>query len=325
MRAAGVPQGASPHQRKVLITFRSRPGRPEAAAVTAAGGTVSRMFHLVPVVAADVTDAAVAELQRHPSVAMVEDDGPIHALDFVSELNNSWGVKRIGAGTVHASGNLGAGVLVGIMDTGIDPTHPDLAPNYDASLSYNFLAPTQAPIDDNSHGTHVAGIIGAIEDGNGVVGVAPAATLVVFKVLDSTGNGIWSNAIAALELAVDEHVQVLNSSFGDSVTPPTAVEAAYAAAEQAGIVNVAAAGNDGTCKGKGDNIEWPARYSSVIAVGATDSTDARACFSSTGPLLALVAPGVLINLDDPAVESAATPPSAARRWPRLTSAASRRS
>ena len=133
------------------------------------------------------------------------------------ELDDSWGVKRIGAGPVHQQGLWGAGVTVAILDSGIDYTHPDLALNY--AGGYDFVNDDDDPFDDNAHGTHVAGIVAARDDDAGVVGVAPYARLYALKVLDASGNGSFSDVIAAMQWAVDHGAQVTNNSYGSSEDP----------------------------------------------------------------------------------------------------------
>ena len=95
-------------------------------------------------------------------------------------------MKHIGAGDVHNAGNTGQGVKVGIIDTGIDYTHPELAAAY--AGGYDFFNNDSDPFDDNGHGTHVAGIIAAQMNGQGVVGVAPGASLYAYKVLGADGS-----------------------------------------------------------------------------------------------------------------------------------------
>ena len=112
-------------------------------------------------------------------------DLKIHAID--AELDNTWGVKRIGAGIVHDGGNEGLGVKVAIIDSGIDYTHPDLNGNF--AGGHDFVNGDTDPMDDNGHGTHVAGSAGAEDNSSGVVGVAPQAQLYALKVLSSAGGG----------------------------------------------------------------------------------------------------------------------------------------
>jgi subtilisin len=197
-------------------------------------------------------------------------------------------VDRIDGEVVRAAGNGGAGVKVGVIDTGIDYTHSDLDGNYQGG--YDFVNADTDPMDDNGHGTHVAGTIAAEQNGAGVVGVAPAASLYAVKVLDATGSGSYGDVIAGLQWCVDNHMQIASLSLGGSVgcsTLETACNNAYAA----GVLLVASAGNSGTSAGTTDCVTYPAKYASVIAVGATTQTDMRPSWSSTGPAVELVAPG----------------------------------
>ncbi len=273
---------------RVLISFIHRPGPSDEALIRGVGGVVRYTYHLIPAIAATIPETAIGVLQGNRNVTHVAPDVRVHALD--TELDNSWGVKRIGAGIVHDSGNKGAGVKVAIIDTGIDYTHPDLDANYKGG--YDFVNNDPDPMDDNGHGTHVAGIVGAEDNDAGVVGVAPEVSLYALKVLDESGSGYYSDIIAALQWCVDNGIQVTNNSYGSSLDPGETVKAAFDNAYAAGILHVAAAGNSGNPPGKGDNVSYPARWDSVIAVAATDKDDARARWSSTGPDLELSAPGV---------------------------------
>lgn len=275
----------------VLILFDRAVGPAEQALVKNAGGRITHAFHFIPVIAANVPDEAWNGLSRNPHVVSVDPDGTVWAID--AELDNTWGVKRIGTGTVHANGNSGFGIKVAVIDSGTDYTHPDLALNHGGG--YDFVNNDPDPMDDHGHGTHVAGTVAARDDDIGVVGAAPTAKLYALKVLSASGSGSWSNVIAALQWAVDNGIQATNNSYGSGVNPGGAVETAFNAAEAAGIVNVAAAGNSGNCGGQGNNVGWPARYASVIAVAATNQNDTRPCFSSTGDQVELAAPGVAIN------------------------------
>jgi subtilisin family serine protease len=277
----------SPQAVNVLISFSGRPGGAEEAAVQREGGRVRRRFELVNAIAARIPVRALERLRRHPGIRIVEIDGRIRALD--AELDNSWGVSRIGAGLVHATGNRGDGIQVAIFDTGIDCGHPDL--NGNCAPGIDFVNDDSDPRDDNGHGTHVAGTIGAEDDDAGVVGVAPKAILHGVKVLDANGNGSWSDVVAGLEWAVEHGIQVANHSYGATGDPGTTVRDAFLAAEAAGIINVAAAGNSGNCAGTGDSVEYPARFDTVIAVANTTFDNLRACSSSTGALVEIAAPG----------------------------------
>lgn len=286
-----APHAQSAQKIKVLIGFTRQPGPSEEALVRGVGGKIKYTYHLVPAIAAEVPEAAIDGLRRNPKVRAVEPDLQVHAID--AELDNSWGVKRIGAGKVHDGGNKGTGVKVAIIDSGIDYTHPDLDDNYVGG--YDFVNSDADPMDDNGHGTHVSGTVAAEDDDVGVVGVAPEARLYGLKILGSDGSGSYSDVIAALQWSVDSGIQVTNNSYGSSGDPGSTVQAAFDNSAAAGILHAAAAGNSGNPPGKGDNVGYPARYESVIAVAATDKDDKRARFSSTGPDVELAAPGVSIN------------------------------
>jgi subtilisin family serine protease len=282
---------ANPQKVDVFVVFEQTPGMAEQGLVKRFGGEISYSYTLVPAIAASIPANSIQGLSRNPLVSFIEPDVEVFAFD--QELDNTWGVKRIGSGTVHSSGNFGAGVKVAVIDTGIDYTHPDLAVNYKGG--YDFVNKDNDPMDDNGHGTHVAGTIAAKKDGVGVVGVAPGAELYALKVLSASGSGSGSNIVAALEWAADNGMQITNNSYGSSQSSVT-METAFLNSEARGVLHVASAGNSGRCDGKGPNtVGYPARYSSVIAVAATNSSDVRPCFSSTGPEVELAAPGVAIN------------------------------
>ncbi|MHC4539468.1 MAG: S8 family peptidase [Planctomycetota bacterium] len=228
------------------------------------------------------------------TVLCVSADAGLVVLD--DELTNAWGVERIGAGFVHASNNKGAGVKIGIIDSGIDYTHPDLSANY--AGGWDFVNNDDDPRDDFGHGTLVAGIVGAVDDGQGIVGVAPEASLYAYKILDSSGGGTFDRVIAALDRAIADGMDIVNMSFGSFGDPGQAVLDACERVAAAGILLVASAGNLGTFDGSGDNVVYPARYSSALAVAATTDLDERAFFSGTGPDLELAAPGYNIYTTD---------------------------
>ena len=274
----------------VLIGFRNVPGPSEQALVHSQAGVIKYSYHLVPAIAASIPEQARAALLANPAVTRIEVDGTVRALD--AELDNAWGVKRIGAGLVHDAHNKGTGVKVAIIDTGIDRTHPDLDANYKGGR--DFVNGDDDPMDDHGHGTHVAGTIAAEDDGTGVVGVAPEAHLYALKILDSSGSGSDSDMIAAMEWAVENDMDVVNLSLGTPTDPGTIVQQAFDNAAAAGIVTVAAAGNRDwiyILLGIEMPVMWPAAYDSVIAVSATTSTDQWADFSCSGSEVELAAPG----------------------------------
>ncbi len=257
--------------------------------ITQKGGKIKANFDIVNGMVVDLQNYTIENLKTLKGVKEVGFDVKVYASDI--ELNNSWGVKHIGAGTVHDAGQTGAGINVAVIDTGIDYTHPDLQDNY--AGGYDFVNSDSDPMDDNKHGTHVAGIIAAEDNGSGVVGVAPQASLYALKVLDSSGSGYVSSIIQALDWCCENDIQIINMSLGTSSSAVGFQEAINRAYEK-GIVIAAAAGNSGKASGTGDNVQYPARYSQVIAVGAVDSSNTRASYSSTGSTLEMAAPGVAV-------------------------------
>ena len=283
-------QAASNNKVDVFVSFDKTPGVVEHAMVERAGGTVRFSYTIVPAVAASVPEAAIKGLLSNPNVTAVELDGTVYAVD--AELENAWGVKRIGSGTVHEGGNKGAGVKVGIIDSGVDHGHQDLDGVY--AGGYDFVQDDADPDDVYGHGTHVAGTACAEDDDLGVVGVAPGCALYSLRVLNNSGSGSWSATIAAMDWAVLNGLQVVNLSLGSSQDPGSTVKAAFDNAEAAGLMIVAAGGNSGTPSGKGNNVIYPAKYASVIAVAAIDKNDTRPSWSSTGEEIELAAPGVSV-------------------------------
>jgi subtilisin len=285
---ATIP-AANGSSERVIIGFRSAPGADDEGLVRGHSGRVRESLSLVNAMAADLPAADIETLRRHARVAYIEPDAVARAtVDTIP-----WGITRVQAPLVWPT-NTGAGVKLAIIDTGIDYNHADLAGRYKGG--YNFVAKNNSPLDDNGHGTHVAGIAAASANGAGVEGVGPGVSLYALKALDQTGSGYYSDIIAALQWCVTNHMRIASMSLGGS-TGSTALQQACAAAYNAGVLVVAAAGNSGTTSGAGNTVEYPAAYSSVVAVAATDSNNVRAYFSSTGAKVELAAPGVSIVSD----------------------------
>ncbi|KIY23880.1 S8 family peptidase [Mesobacillus subterraneus] len=187
----------------------------------------------------------------------------------------------------------GAGVKVAIIDTGIDPNHPDLTVKdgtctLDDSVSPN--ACSKSYLDENGHGTHVAGIIAAKNNEIGIVGVAPNAELFAVKALDGNGEGTTSTIMAGVDWAIRKGVDIINMSL-TTPYPDTGIKAMVDEANANGIMVIAAAGNEGSFSGSGDSVEYPAKFPSVIAVASTNSDNRRALTSATGQEIELAAPG----------------------------------
>jgi subtilisin family serine protease len=185
--------------------------------------------------------------------------------------------------------NEGAKIKVAILDTGIDLGHPDLRKNIKGNV--NIIKPGKSAKDDNGHGTHIAGVIAAVNNDIGVIGTGPKIHLYAVKILDKKGRGWLSDLIEGLDWCIDNEMQVVNMCFGsyyDNQSFHDAIIEAY----QAGISLVASAGNNGEYDGF---VEYPAKYAETIAVSAVDRYGNFASFSSFGPEIDLTAPGVDIR------------------------------
>jgi subtilisin len=289
---------AFPADKSVIIGFHDNNtndpvGGPAMAAEPVELGASCNVYYrylLIPAVAATMPEEEIATLRENPAIAYVEENAVYTAaatLDDGAELDNSWQVPHVLAHRAHASGNLGTGVRVAVLDTGIDYNHEDLDDNYLGGI--DFVHDDLDPLDDSyfGHGTHVSGIIAAERNGMGVVGIAPGAKLYAVKVLDGAGFGNADWIIAGIEWAVFNGADIINMSLAGP--DREGLREACDAARRAGVLLVAAGGNS---LAGGAPVEYPAAYSSVIAVTGTDRDDQPGYFAPLGGLLELAAPGV---------------------------------
>lgn len=239
---------------------------------------------------------AVESLKQHPAVAFVEEEmwhpAPKPMGTFGSEnfeifrklkMDLPWGIEAVKAPAAWAT-TKGAGARVMVLDTGLEVKHPAIAQRFEKGQ--NFTSADSADISDTvGHGTHVSGTILAGGMRGGLLGVAPEAKLLMGKVC-SVG-GCSSVAIASgIDWAVAEKVDVVNMSLGGMFIS-NGEATALTKAEAAGVMVVAASGNDGT-----GTVSYPGAFKTVLAVGAVDSNMIKADFSQWGPELGVVAPGV---------------------------------
>ncbi|GAB4274035.1 S8 family peptidase [Thermincola ferriacetica] len=271
------------------------------------GGKLKHDLSLIKGFSADLPASAIEEMSKDEDVVQISYDTEVRAcLDTA--------VPAINAPAACAVGFTGKGITVAVIDTGIYP-HPDLTQPTNRIIAFkDFINKKTSPYDDYGHGTHVAGIIA----GNGKMsngqykGVAPEANLVGVKVLDNTGGGRSSDVIAGIQWVVQNkatyNIKVINLSLGAPATQSYATDPlsqAAGAAWDAGLVVVAAAGNNGPAAG---TINTPGINPHIITVGAVDDRgtidtkdDVIADFSSRGPTIDgltkpdLVAPGVNIT------------------------------
>lgn len=289
--SVGFTVGAAEEEKSVIIGFNEKQ---DMKMLEENGGKIKYQYNTISAIAVTISEKELKKLEKHPNVAYIEEDVKVYVI--ADKL--SWGVDRIDADMVWGTdgvpdidfgGNTGAGVKVAIIDTGIDEDHPDLQGNIAGGINYVFTSPTETLPNDNwddghGHGTHVAGIVAAMDNDIGVIGVAPQAQLYAVKVLSDSGAGSMSDVIAGIDWAVANDMDVISMSLGISV-PYRSLEEACNNAYNAGVVVVAGAGNDRS------SVIYPAAYDSVIAVSATTSTDSIATYSNRGPEIELAAPG----------------------------------
>ena len=236
-------------------------------------------------VAVKGTLSQIAFLKNQAAVVSVTEHQPVAT--SMTPQTESWGLEPVEAPIMAENGYTGKGIKVAILDTGIDTEHPDLIVNGGVCL----LDSCPSGYDDNNgHGTHVAGIIAAQDNGFGVVGVAPNVELYAIKSLDGKGNGTTASILAGVEWAIQNKMDIVNLSVTAEENDP-ALKKMVDTAYQKGIILVGSAGNNGTAAGTENNVMYPAKYPSVIAVSGVDQQLKRVSNSATGSEIEIAAPG----------------------------------
>jgi subtilisin family serine protease len=287
---------------RFLVAFREAPQEKHRALVRQHGGTIRRELPEIAVFAVEMSGIKVSDLMRDPSVDYVEEDahrtpsGLTQSQLTPSMGNGLYGLITTGATATHTRGISGTGIKVGVADTGLDYTHPDIAPAYKGGI--DTVSDDNDPWWNNdineTHGTHVAGTIVAAQNTSGVYGVAYNAELYHARVLGPTG-GFTSDIMAGVRWLVETAgCRVINLSLGGGRATRTE-DRFYQEMRSKGALVIAATGNEGARK-----VSYPAAYAINIAVGAVDSTNTIASFSNQGRAVDVVAPGVGVLSSVPA-------------------------
>jgi subtilisin len=307
-----------------IVSFQRGTSRADRAAVAGRHGALRYNYGIVDAVAVTITNEnALRALAREPGVQSITPDHLVfasqsaNASDRASEKGKGKpgggntpppppppaqvtpaGVLRVGAPTANSTGT---GIKVGIVDTGVDLNHQDLA----VAGGYNAFDGTSNCQDNNGHGTHVAGTVAALDNAIDVRGVAPGASLYCVKVLDAQGQGSWSGVIAGLDWLWNEgqpRVQVVNMSLGGSGSDTDSeFRQAVARLHADGVIVVVAAGNDATLD---VSQQVPAAYTDLVltvasttaadgvsACNVTINKDTASYFTSDGLGVTISAPG----------------------------------
>lgn len=270
------------------------------------------------------TRSLAARITASPGVEYVEANTVIRLENTPDDpqLGSLWGMEKISAEAAWEISTGNRDVVVAVIDSGVDYNHPDLKDNYwfnpgetgvdeqgrnksnngidddgngyvDDFRGWNFVNNTNNPMDDNDHGTHCAGTIGATgNNGSGVVGVNWNVGIVGLKFISASGSGSTAAAISAIEYATKLGVAMTSNSWGGGGSS-NAMLAAIREANEAGVLFIAAAGN--STSNNDSRPHYPSNYKvdNVIAVAATQQNDALASFSSYGrTTVDLAAPGV---------------------------------
>ncbi len=241
--------------------------------------------------------AAAERLNGEAGVAFAEPNYVASILVDPDDPNlwKQWGHTKINSLSAWDISTGATNLVIAVIDTGIDETHPDLASKI--VPGYDFYDDDSTPHDTNGHGTHVAGIAAAITNNTiGVAGMNWGARIMPIRVLGTNGNGYNADILAGINWAYQHGADVLNLSLGGTTYDPL-MQLAVTAAHDAGALVVAAMGNNRT---NGNPIMYPAAYSNVFAVAATAPDDTYSYFSQSGAHCDIAAPGgEMMSLGDP--------------------------
>ncbi|MEC1672530.1 S8 family peptidase [Bacillus mojavensis] len=278
---------------EIIVVYKNKDGK---ETVLDSDAEVEQQYKHLPAVAVKADQKTVKEFKQDPDILYVENNVTFTAADNTdlkilsedadtSDNFEQWNLEPIQVKQAWKEGLTGKNVKIAVIDSGISP-HDDLS----ISGGYSAVSYTSSYKDDNGHGTHVAGIIGAKHNGYGIDGVAPEAQIYAVKALDQNGSGDLQGLLKGIDWSIANGMDIVNMSLGtssDSQILHDAMDKAY----EKGVLLVAASGNDGN----GKPVNYPAAYSSVVAVSATDQRNQLAAFSTTGNEVEFSAPGTDIT------------------------------
>ncbi len=274
-RAAAIvskaPKGA---KLEVVVTSRAADGTPVISTTLADTRTKARSLVARALGRSDVVGA---EMNQRVSIAAYND----------TYRSQQWALTALKAETVHAT-TKGSGVTVAVVDTGVMSSHSDLSNRVLSGVDY--VAPGTSASDESGHGTHVAGIIAAVQNNSrGIAGMAPSSKILPVRVLDRNGSGTTANVAKGILYAASHGAKVINLSLA-TTSQSTAMQAAVADAISKNVLVVAAAGNTG-CGLLGSSPIYPASYPGVVGVASVTQSLSRASYSSCGSWVDVAAPG----------------------------------
>src|SRR5713101_1509282 len=289
-------QNTPPATSSLLVKLVSGLSPAEQGAVIARNGgievnsIVALRLHVIEVPAADES-TILQKYQADPQVesAEVNKKRRVEGIPSDTLYGTQWALPKIGWDTVYGTIHPTNTAIVAVLDTGVDPSHPDLQANVDPGTS--ILDGLDGLHDPHGHGTWLAGIIAAVTNNNtGIAGVSPDGVRIMpVTVLDANGLGQDSDVIAGVIWAADHHADVILMGFSNAGFSPL-LQDAIDYAWSKGVVLVAAAGNDGV-----NTPTFPAGDRSVVGVSATDPSDRLAPSSNSGQDTFLAAPGLNIQ------------------------------
>ncbi|WP_255294098.1 S8 family serine peptidase [Bacillus toyonensis] len=228
------------------------------------GGTIEKIYKYTPTVVSKIPVDSIDSLRKNPNITTVEKDVSVEVIPDIkkeysqkrSSIMNSgapvlsdWNMERVKISPVHKQGYKGSNIKIGIIDSGIDITHEDIK----ITDGINIIDTNSNYTDEFGHGTRVAGVIAALDNNKGVLGMAPLSKIYAIKVLDSRGKGSISNVISGIEWAIDNKLDIVNLSL-QTIINNNALEEVVKKAHEQGIILVAAAGNRLDLVAPGNNV-----------------------------------------------------------------------